>query len=87
MKQEFIKSGSKKAPLVVIPSYENDAKEIVKAVKSLTNKSFSLLLIYELNWNDDLTPYKSKTIFKNGSDFKGEAKLFLDKLHKLYLLI
>ena len=80
MKYELIKSENKKAPLVVIPSYENDAKEIVKVVKSLTNKSFSLLLIYELNWNDDLTPYKSKTIFKNGSDFKGEAKLFLDKL-------
>lgn len=80
LKYCLIKSVNKNAPLVVIPSFENNGQEIFNETKKITKEEFSLLIVYDLDWNDDLSPYFAKSIFKNAPDFKGEADKFLDYL-------
>lgn len=80
LKYCLIKSINKNAPLVVIPSFENNGQEIFNKTRKITKEEFSLLLVYNLNWNDDLSPYFAKSIFDNAPDFKGEADNFLNYL-------
>ena len=77
-KFSFKEGKSKEAPLIVIPSFEDNASQIIEKVKLLTDKDFSLLTIYGFEWNNNLSPYKASAIFKGASDFKGEAKDFLE---------
>lgn len=77
-KFSFKEGKSKEAPLIVIPSFEDNVSQIIENVKLLTDKDFSLLTIYDFDWNNNLSPYKASTIFKGASDFKGEAKDFLE---------
>lgn len=79
-KFSFKEGKSKEAPLIVIPSFEDNASKIIENVKLLTDKDFSLLTIYDFDWNNNLSPYKAPTIFKGTSDFKGEAKDFLEQV-------
>ena len=79
-KFSFKEGKSKEAPLIVIPSFEDNASQIIEKVKLLTDKDFSLLIIYGFEWNNNLSPYKASAIFKGASDFKGEAKDFLDSV-------
>ena len=65
------------APLVVVNSFEDEFEELVKEIKKFTTNVFNLLYIYNLNWNDDLTPYRTKSIFKGEKDFEGNAKNYL----------
>lgn len=74
----FIKGKSNDAPLIVIPSFQNSGLNIKKEIEKITDKDFSLLLIYVSDWNNDLSPYTASSIFKGTSDFKGNADLFLD---------
>lgn len=80
LKYCLIKSTNKNAPLVVIPSFENNGQKIFNETKKITKEDFSLLIIYGLDWNNDLSPYFAKSIFNNTPDFKGEADKFLDYL-------
>lgn len=77
-KFSFKEGKSKEAPLIVIPSFEDNAYQILEKVKLLTDKDFSLLTIYGFEWNNSLSPYKASAIFKGAPDFKGEAKDFLE---------
>lgn len=79
-KFSFKEGKSKEAPLIVVPSFEDNSSQIIENVKLLTEKDFSLLIIYDFDWNNNLSPYKATSIFKGASDFKGEAKDFLDSV-------
>lgn len=79
----FIKGKSNDAPLVAIPSFQNRGLNIKKEIEKITDKDFSLLLIYVSDWNNDLSPYMASSIFKGTSDFKGNADSFLDYVLKL----
>lgn len=39
----------------------------------------SMVVIYGLNWNDDLTPWPAEGVFKEKKPFGGKASEFLDK--------
>ncbi len=69
-----------KAPLIVVNSFEDEYENLHIEIKKSTTKVFNLLYIYNLNWNDDLTPYQVESIFKNEKDFGGNAKSYLDFL-------
>lgn len=69
-----------KAPLIVVNSFEDEYENLLIEIKKFTTKVFNLLYIYNLNWNDDLTPYQAESIFKNEKDFGGNAKSYLDFL-------
>ncbi|MGN0032918.1 MAG: alpha/beta hydrolase [Candidatus Limimorpha sp.] len=42
----------------------------------------SVVIIKEVNWNDDMTPWKADGVFKKAKPFGGKAAVFIDKLTK-----
>ena len=40
----------------------------------------SIVIIEDVNWNDDLTPWPAEGVFKKAKPFGGRATVFLDKL-------
>lgn len=50
-------------------------------LKGLSEKhSVSIVVIPDVNWNDDMTPWLAEGVFKKAKPFGGQAASFLDKL-------
>ena len=75
---KFIEGKDKKSPLVIINSFDS-GNELSK-LSNECKKDFHLLIISNLSWNDDLTPWKAEGIFSNDSGYKGLANTYLNYL-------
>ena len=54
---------------------------MTKGLKKLSEKyGVSIVVINDVNWNDDLTPWSAEGVFKKVKPFGGHAGVFLDKL-------
>jgi hypothetical protein len=50
-------------------------------LKGLSEKyGVSIVVIPDVNWNDDMTPWTAEGVFKKAKPFGGHAAVFLDKL-------
>lgn len=50
-------------------------------LKELAGKyGISIVVIPDINWNDDMTPWTAEGVFKKAKPFGGHAAVFLDKL-------
>ncbi|MBR5631026.1 MAG: alpha/beta hydrolase [Bacteroidales bacterium] len=55
--------------------------DLCDGLKGLSEKhGISVVLIEDVNWNDDLTPWPAAGVFKKAKPFGGKAAAFLDKL-------
>ena len=64
---------------IILPEGVRD--DLTEGLKRLSEKHVvSLAFINEVNWNDDLTPWPAKGVFKKVKPFGGQATSFLDKL-------
>ena len=55
--------------------------DLYDGLKGLSEKhGISIVLIEDVNWNDDLTPWPAVGVFKKAKPFGGKASLFLEKL-------
>ena len=60
---------------------EGIRKDLHEGLKGLSEKhSVSIVVIEEVNWNDDLTPWPAEGVFKKAKPFGGQAAAFLNKL-------
>ena len=60
---------------------EGIRKDLHEGLKGLSEKySVSIVVIEDVNWNDDLTPWPAEGVFKKAKPFGGKAALFLNKL-------
>ena len=60
---------------------EGIRKDLHEGLKGLAEKNgVSIVVIEEVNWNDDLTPWPAKGVFKKAKPFGGQAAAFLNKL-------
>ena len=75
---KFIEGKDKKSPLVIINSFDS-GNELIK-LSNECKKDFHLLIISNLSWNDDLTPWKAEGIFSSDSGYKGLANTYLNYL-------
>lgn len=69
----------KETPAVVLIGFEEEAEPVYSAIKERYGGPFHLIAVCPSSWNDDLTPWKAKAIFK-GPDFGGKADEFLSVL-------
>jgi predicted alpha/beta superfamily hydrolase len=75
----FIKQSSNKICYMILP--EGIKKDLLEGLKGLSEKhSVSIVVIEEVNWNDDLTPWPAEGVFKKAKPFGGQAAAFLNKL-------
>ena len=60
---------------------EGIRKDLHEGLKGLSEKyEVSIVVIEEVNWNDDLTPWPAEGVFKKAKPFGGQAAAFLNKL-------
>ena len=56
-------------------------EDLAEGLAMLSEKhGISIVVIDEVDWNDDLTPWAAKGVFKKAKPFGGHAAGFLDKL-------
>ena len=70
----------KELPVVILNTFENEYKEILKNCKNIDCKEFILVSISNLDWNNEMTPWYSKKINKYGEDFLGKADEYIQVL-------
>ena len=83
----FTKNVNLTSNLLLLPTInEEEGSNIFNLVKSKCSNNkldnFIILTISNLSWNDDLSPYYQKDVFKNkySNDFKGKGDIFLNKI-------
>jgi predicted alpha/beta superfamily hydrolase len=77
--QSFVKQSSNKICYMILP--EGIKGDLCDGLKELSEKhSISIVLIEDVNWNDDLTPWPAAGVFKKAKPFGGKAAAFLYKL-------
>lgn len=60
---------------------EGIRKDLHEGLKGLSEKyEVSIVVIEDVNWNDDLTPWPAEGVFKKAKPFGGQAAAFLNKL-------
>ena len=60
---------------------EGIREDLSDGLKGLSEKyGVSIVVIENVNWNDDMTPWKAEGVFKKAKPFGGHAASFLDKL-------
>ncbi len=77
--QSLVKQSSNKICYMILP--EGIKGDLCDGLKGLSEKhGISVVLIEDVNWNDDLTPWPAAGVFKKAKPFGGKAAAFLDKL-------
>ena len=79
MKMIIFKQNANKICYMILP--EGIREDLDVGLKELAGKyGVSIVVIPDVNWNDDLTPWPAEGVFKKAKPFGGRATSFLDKL-------
>ncbi len=70
------------APLIIVNTFQGNGSEVFTAVKTMTDKDFSLAVVSDINWDDEMSPWECPALNKNDSPCTGGADEYLDKLTK-----
>ena len=79
MQLPIFKQNTNRICYMILP--EGIKGELCDGLKELSEKhGISIVLIEDVNWNDDLTPWPAAGVFKKAKPFLGKAAAFLNKL-------
>ena len=79
MLSPIIKQPTNKICYMILP--EGIKEDLTTGLGLLSEKyGVSIVVIGDVDWNDDLTPWPADGVFKKEKPFGGKATLFLDKL-------
>ena len=73
-------SGQPAAPLIILNHYSDDGESVLLEMQKLHTPDCSLLVVGNLNWNHDMTPWYCPPLSKNDSPCTGGADEYLDLL-------
>ena len=77
--QSLVKQSSNKICYMILP--EGIKGDLYDGLKGLSEKyGVSIVVIEDVNWNDDMTPWPAAGVFKKAKPFGGRAAWFLNKL-------
>ena len=80
----IIKQPTNKICYMILP--EGIKEDLAEELERLAKKyGVSIVVINDVNWNDDLTPWPAEGVFKKAKPFGGQANEFLDKLTQKYI--
>ncbi len=68
------------APLVCMIENEHEAENVWKICRENGSRPFILAGVSGVNWEQDLSPWEAKAVFKGSPDFTGGADRFLANL-------
>jgi predicted alpha/beta superfamily hydrolase len=79
MSLPIFKQNTNKVCYMILP--EGIKGDLYDGLKGLSEKhGISIVVIEDVNWNDDLTPWLAVGVFKKAKPFGGKAAAFLNKL-------
>ena len=79
MPSSIIEQPTNKICYMILP--EGIKEDLANGLERLAEKyGVSIVVINDVNWNDDLTPWPAEGVFKKAKPFGGRAAEFLDKL-------
>ena len=68
------------APLMILNNYSGDGESVVSAMQEIDTPDCSLLVVGDLNWDHDMTPWYCPPLSKNDTPCTGGADEYLDLL-------
>jgi len=71
---------SSNMPIVIYNSFQGNGKELWNKCIDLNCNDFTLVNISNINWNDEMTPWKCPPLYKNDTECKGKADDYLLEL-------
>ena len=78
------KSTDKNAPLIVFNTFEGDGEDVYKELQNMGCTSINLLVIGNIDWNHDMSPWYMPSIYSKEKTFSGGAdeylKLLIDEI-------
>ena len=72
-------------PIVWLNTFENEGAAVWNACQALHTPDFILAAIQIEHWHDDLSPWQAPKLYKQGTDFAGNAAQFLSDLTETIL--
>ena len=78
------KSSDINAPLIVFNTFEGDGEDVYQALENMGCTSFNLLVVGNIDWNHDMSPWYMHSIYSKEKSFSGGAdeymKLLIDEI-------
>ena len=78
------KSTDKNAPLIVFNTFEGDGEDVYQALQNMGCTSINLLVVGNIDWNHDMSPWYMPSIYSKEKSFSGGAdeylKLLIDEI-------
>lgn len=78
------KSTDINAPLIVFNTFEGDGEGVYQALQNMGCTSLNLLVVGNIDWNHDMSPWYMPSIYSKEKSFSGGAdeylKLLIDKI-------
>ena len=78
----YKESIQKEIPVIILNNFDNNGEKVFNKCQELEVRDFILVSISNINWNDDLTPWKSDSLFKNDKEYLGNADNYLKEIEK-----
>lgn len=70
----------KESPLILLNNYSDDGESVVRAMREINTPDCNLLVVGDLNWDHDMTPWYCPPLSKNDTPCTGGADEYLDLL-------
>ena len=70
----------RKVPVVILNTYGKEGESVWKECLQLHTIDFILVAISNIDWNNEMTPWKAPNITKKAPDFAGKADCYLQEL-------
>ena len=67
-------------PVIILNNFEEQINEIITECRHINSKEFILVEITNINWNKEMSPWKSPNLFKNEEQCLGNADEYLKVL-------
>ena len=74
------KSADTNAPLIVFNTFEGDGEDVYQALQNMGCTSFNLLVVGNIDWNHDMSPWYMPSIYSKEKSFSGGADEYLKLL-------
>ena len=78
------KSTDKNAPLIVFNTFDGDGEGVYKELQNMGCTSINLLVVGNIDWNHDMSPWYMSSIYSKEKSFSGGAdeylKLLIDEI-------
>lgn len=74
------KSTDKNAPLIVFNTFEGDGEGVYKELQNMGCTSINLLVVGNIDWNHDMSPWYMPSIYSKEKSFSGGADGYLKLL-------